>query len=186
MMSNVKDREFTVDWTNFYVKDWNRWLGEYVGKDNINALEIGCYEGRSSCWFCENILIGKNCKLVCIDSWAGKVFEDRFDKNTVGLNIRKFKKYSYLVLAELLANENTYYNFIYVDGNHSGNLVLLDMCLAWRILAKGGIMICDDYVWTNKNVIVPPKIAIDSWFKCNINEYTGYELTVRQCAIWKK
>lgn len=179
-------REFTSNWTLPYIKDWGNWLKDLIGKDNVNGIEIGCYEGQTSCWFSENILTGRNCSLVCIDSWGYEPIEKKFDSNTAELRIRKIKKYSYVALAELISQENLFYDFIYVDGNHDAHFVLIDMCMAWKILKKGGIMICDDYGWSNRKFNTPPKTAIDNWLNCNKTYIAGYETTQNQCAIWKK
>jgi len=189
-MSNLEG-EFTSDWVTMHTNNWKSWIGDLAGKDNLQALEIGSYEGRSACWFCKNILIGKNCLLTCIDSWGYEPIEKRFDLNTKELNVRKIKNYSYITLAGFIANENIYYDFIYIDGNHNAHFVLIDMCMSWKILKKGGIMICDDYLWSSRKCYPPPKIAIDNWLECNYREINGYEilnskLNCSQIAIWKK
>lgn len=190
-MTNNIEREFTSDWVTMYANNWKYWIGDLIGKDGLRALEIGSYEGRSACWFCENILIGQNCMLTCVDSWGYEPIEKKFDLNTKGLNIRKIKNYSYIALANFIANENIYYDFIYIDGNHNAHFVLIDMCMSWKILKKGGVMICDDYLWTSRKCCPPPKIAIDNWLECNHREINGYEIlnskpNCSQIAIWKK
>lgn len=179
------NRKYTVDWTSFHIKNWENWLVDFINKDNILALEIGCYEGRSSCWFCENILTGNNSKLTCVDDWSTNKSEKIFDDNIRGLNINKIKGQSQFVLP-LLITKKSKYNFIYLDGDHLASSVLKDLSFSWELLKSGGIIICDDYDWTSKKRNIPPKIAIDSWISCNINDITGYEIRSQQCAIWKK
>jgi hypothetical protein len=46
--------------------------------------EIGCYEGRSSRWYVENVLTGPGAALVCLDIWPAHApdIEAHFDYNT--------------------------------------------------------------------------------------------------------
>ncbi len=37
------------------------------GKDHVNFLEIGIYDGRSTIWFIENILTNPTSKIALID-----------------------------------------------------------------------------------------------------------------------
>jgi hypothetical protein len=57
---------------------------------------------------------------------------------------------------------NWWYDFIYIDADHTAAGVLDDAVMAWQHLKPGGIMAFDDYVWTHeKGSLYEPKSAID-------------------------
>jgi predicted O-methyltransferase YrrM len=160
---------------------------------NAMGLEIGCLEGRSSCWFCDHVLTGDGAQLTCVDIWRNAKRERGFDANTAGLPIRKIKAKSVRGLSELVL-DNTRYNFIYVDANHHASYVFADLAMAWWLLLPGGVMICDDYNHRPKRLPVPPKPAIDAFLTCCKPQIAKHEIApapkkghkVEQVAIWKK
>jgi predicted O-methyltransferase YrrM len=89
----------------------------------------------------------------------------------------------------VLAIEGRRYSFVYVDGDHAAARVLADMCAAWDLLLPGGLMICDDYGWTNpeKPDMIPPKPAIDAFLTCFADRILKHEIATGHCqvAIWK-
>lgn len=184
-MEDSRVTNFTTDWTTRYVKTWTRWLQEFAGKPNIKALEVGCHEGRSSLWFCENILTGDRCRLDCVDAWVMRPeTEPRFDQNTAGLPINKIKSLSVVALPKLLL-ENRRYSFAYVDGNHNSEFVLFDLIVAWQMIRSGGILIADDYTLTTSKLKYPPKLAIESLIACLHDSRAGHEIVGNQVAFWK-
>lgn len=130
-------------------------------------LEIGSYEGRSSCYFVEKALqYREKVEIRCIDTWLGgqehigrhdmNLAETRFDQNLQvaaarhpQADIIKYKGYSHPVLMALCTQgfEN-YFDFVYVDGSHEAPDVLLDALLAHRLVRAGGIIAFDDYLWS--------------------------------------
>lgn len=180
-------RNFTVDWVSSYVADWTRWLAPFIGKERIVAIEIGSHEGRSACWFCENVLTGRGSYLVCVDPWAGSggaAAGQRFHKNTRGLPIYVRQGRSTDVLAQLTV-ERRRYHFAYLDGEHSGAQTLADLCAVWPLLIPGGIIICDDYRWTAPHRPIPPGPAIDSFLFVYADRIAKHEDSGRQMVIWK-
>ena len=57
-----------TNWTDVHVENWRRWLAPYIGKE-CRALEIGCFEGRSSQWFLDNILTHPDSSLTVVDTF---------------------------------------------------------------------------------------------------------------------
>jgi tetratricopeptide (TPR) repeat protein len=45
---------------------WKKYLNKFVDKE-INALEIGSFEGESACWLLDNVLTHQFARLTCID-----------------------------------------------------------------------------------------------------------------------
>jgi predicted O-methyltransferase YrrM len=135
------------EWRDRNIENWKRILAPYRGRD-FEVLEIGSWEGDSALFFW-NFL---GARVTCIDNWenptlARKVaqeVEDNFDANTAGKPITKIKMDSTKALY-LLEKERRLFDLVYVDGSHYRDQVMVDSCLAWRLLRLGGIMIWDDY-----------------------------------------
>ena len=46
----------TFDWVSPHAQAWTADLAHLEGKPAVRALEIGCFEGQSACWFLDNVL----------------------------------------------------------------------------------------------------------------------------------
>lgn len=174
------NRFFTADWfsnglVNFeYVKAQMELAPESI-------LEIGCHEGRSTCWMLENLL-ADNGSITCIDPFAhdplsafrnehppeNRIIEQIFRHNTdlarqPGQTIRLMPTLSFYALAELIT-QNAQFDFVYVDGSHSADEVLADAVMAFGLLKTNGYMIFDDYLWmAAKDSLDRPKMSIDAF-----------------------
>jgi predicted O-methyltransferase YrrM len=151
-LPNPKYR-FSYDWVSPHTKEWEKDLQEFKGKPNVHALEIGCFEGQSACWFLDNILTHPTSRLICVDPFAVpmatillKFFEARFDQNVAASGaadrVTKLIGQSQVVVRTL---QHSQFDFIYVDGSHKVGDVLQDAVLAWTVLRPGGIVMFDDY-----------------------------------------
>lgn len=174
---------YTVDWTSPHATLWQRVLGKFRGQPNINALEIGTYEGRSACWFMDNILTHASSRLTCVDPWVSDRLpaveaEAKWDTNTApyGKRIHKIKLRSAQFLQEA-AVAGGRYDWIYVDGNHQGDAALTDIVLAWQLLKVGGVLIIDDtsveYSLICRRLGYPsPSDAANAFLRCFAGKYT--------------
>ena len=50
---------------------------------------------------------------------------------------------------ELKKLNKNYYDFIYIDGDHTNEGVFIDSVLSFPLLKNGGIIIFDDYLWSS-------------------------------------
>ena len=173
-MKNLTDKWFE-DCEHLFVK--------HLKEEKITkALEIGSYEGASTCWLLENCLGGSDCTITCIDSWEGG--EEHSDKNMEAVyerflaNVKEFenkveisKGYSFDRLVSI-QDRKSYYDFIYIDGGHTAKDVIGDAVLAFPLLKSGGTMAFDDYVWCygNKPNADVPKHAIDLFLEAYASE----------------
>jgi len=171
--------EFTNDWfgaTGRYI--WDKILPQ-LGPTRI--LEIGSYEGRSTCFLIEKL--NKPLEIHCIDTWEGgaehknidmALVKKRFDNNTktaianskneVKLQVHTGRSDD--VLSKIQPEYQKYFDFIYIDGSHVAADVLCDAVLAFRLLRSGGVMCFDDYLWKDGSPADPincPKVAIDAF-----------------------
>ena len=150
---------FTYTWFDTTGKtNFETFLAKFKGQANLKFLEIGCFEGRATCWLLENILTAPSSKIHAIDTFEGSIehSDEKLDLHSLEDvfrgNIEPFKDkvivwkgYSQDILRKF--EPNTRFDFIYVDGSHQAPDVLEDAVLAFRLLSKDGIMIFDDYKW---------------------------------------
>jgi len=153
-------------------------------------LEIGCYEGRATCW----LLNHTTANVTVIDTFLGSPemvgkgistssIKQRFMENT-----RQWKKRITIMEGysqDVLKTINRRFDFVYVDGSHYAADALRDIVYSWDLLKRNGIMIMDDYVWGDYESSVPvTRMAIESFLLC----YEGqYEVLAKnaQCVIRK-
>ncbi len=139
------DLRYTTNWTDVHTEDWRRILAPLIGRPFAVMAEIGCFEGRSSRWFVENILTGAAAALICYDTWAPHMadIEAHFDHNTADLQTAQ-RLYKVKAGSASLVTSFHSFDAIYVDGDHTTAQTLLDMCNAWQALKSGGILLVDD------------------------------------------
>lgn len=198
---------FTNGWFANSQKIWERILPQY---DVRRVVEIGSYEGRSACFLIETLAAKHPLELHCIDTWAGGVehsgddmgaVEARFHGNVAqaraqaahAVDLHVDKSLSHPALARLVAaGRSGSFDLVYVDGSHQAPDVLADAVLAFMLLRKGGLMIFDDYLWSEhlpggRDPLRMPKPAIDAFVNVNLRKLTVigaplYQLYVRKDA----
>lgn len=175
-------------------------------------LEIGSYEGFSSCWFIEKSMqFHENMRIFCVDTWEGgrehigrhdmNLAEKHFDHNiqlalarSPQAEILKIKSTSHHTLMTLCTdNYLNYFDFIYIDGSHEAPDVLLDALLAHKLVRVGGVIAFDDYLWSplpqmqdDHYLLVKP--AVDHYVNTYqrkltvIQGLTAYQLYVQKLA----
>lgn len=58
-------------------------------------------------------------------------------------------------------------DLIYIDGDHRAATVMEDLILSFKLIDKGGIILCDDCVaWYNEKLQNTPKLAVDAFIHC--------------------
>ncbi len=140
------------------------------------VLEIGSYEGRSTCWIIDKLVGVEGAELHCIDLWPypGGHVERRFKANVQAAisrqnapKVQAYKGASDAIMGKWLGeNRAGYFDFAYIDGNHTAPDVLSDAILAFRLVRVGGYLIFDDYWWTPENdrrSLMGPKPAVDAF-----------------------
>ncbi|MEW5861655.1 MAG: class I SAM-dependent methyltransferase [Cyanobacteriota bacterium] len=173
----LKGYQFSTDWFSRNLDILNDHLKPLSKIPGLNILEIGSWEGRSTCWFLEKILIESSSRITCIDTFAGSLehqrydfgyissIEGRFDFNIsrtgAAEKVRKIVGKSQQILRSL---PFYFYDFVYIDGSHLASDVLEDAVLSWALVKVGGMIIFDDYDFTfADNLLQNPKVAIDAF-----------------------
>jgi predicted O-methyltransferase YrrM len=178
-----QEYEFSVDW---FTPHWANWLNATQNLQVAKVLEIGSFEGRSTCKILEEFGSKAPLEIHCADTWAGGIehqhlnmneIETRFDRNvqiaqervSQPTNVIKHKGFSISGLLNLLNHGHAEtFDIVFVDGSHRADDVLTDLVLSYQLCKIGGIIICDDYLWSmephgEEDVLNRPKLAIDAF-----------------------
>ena len=170
-------------------------LQRFAGQDNLCFLQLGAYTGDASVWMAENILTGKYCILMDVDTWQGskELAHEDMDFDDVFTTYRdKVKPYQKILWKQsdtfyYLTKYNYIkeYDFIYIDADHTTVSVLLDAELSWPLLKSGGIMAFDDYTWGHESgdPRLAPMVGIDLFLHRHLGEY---ELLAKNDQVWIK
>lgn len=158
--------EFTAQW--FVRRSLPHWEQHIKPLAPFSTyLEIGVYEGMSLA-YTHRCLLGDESAALAIDSYMPvrdsqkwikiaeatknraianiEVLKRDSETKTIGLSL-KDSNLSLAILAvggDGVAPLDGQIDLIYIDGGHRADCALLDLCLAWRLLKVGGIMIVDD------------------------------------------
>jgi predicted O-methyltransferase YrrM len=190
-------KSFSFDWTSWHFPNWIKLLSRYRGR-SLKVLEIGSWEGRSALFF---LNFFPRSRLTCIDSFEGgkehqvgvdpaaflRQVERRFDANVAAFarRVEKIKARSADALVQLgVAGRR--FDIAYIDGSHLAADVYGDATLTWPLLAHGGILIFDDYLWDEMpEPLDRPKPGIDAFLKAIEGQYRT-ALDDYQVAIIKR
>lgn len=167
------------DWFSITAKpNFEQFLIPLAGQDNLTFLQLGAYTGDASLWMLNNVLTGDSSVLIDVDTWEGSdeevhkkmdfsEVEAVYDSKVKGRTIKqKMTTFQYLL------NAYFYFDFIYVDADHTTVGVLLDAELSWPLLKSGGIMAFDDYTWGDHYPMHQrPKPGIDLFLLRHSGEY---------------
>jgi predicted O-methyltransferase YrrM len=175
--SYKKSYSFSEDWFTHNIPTWQSKLKFWAGKDNVQALEIGTFEGRSAFWLLENVLTSVNSGLICIDPYLGsrlreasETFERNLEMSGLDQKVSLIKERSEIALPALHGRQ---FDIIYVDGHHEGSQVTSDGEDCWKLLKAGGIMIFDDYSIPEEHYVTQsPQEAIDMFLNNHAGEYS--------------
>lgn len=173
---------FTQDWNKEFIKNTKGI------KANL-ALEIGCFEGLTSRYICENIL-NEGGRIICVDPLTDEYLPghkdnamfkgqyDRFIRNTRGYPVELIRKTSRQSYNEM---KDYRFDFIYIDGDHSEQQVYEDGVMALKLAQLYGWILFDDYEWSEGT-----KRGIDK-FISNHEKYIqvrerGYQIKIQKTA----
>lgn len=178
--------EYTTDWFTRHLLIWIPLLEKAKPK---KILEIGSFEGRSTCFMIENAsLYNDDVEIHCVDTWLGSPehgntdftqVEARFDANVKealdevsdkNVKVIKHKGTSLEQLSKLVVEGHlSTFDWVFVDGSHLAVDVLYDAVLAFKLAKVGGIIVFDDYnVLSAPNLnenLDFPKVAINAFGK---------------------
>lgn len=145
---------------NFYFMNENfseNWNLEFIentkGMKFDFVLEIGCFEGLTSRYICDNLL-NPGGRMICVDPLTDEYLPghkdndmfvgqyDRFTRNTRGYPIELIRKKFEDAYEQM---KDYRFGLIYVDGDHREEAVYLDAQRAFFLCLVGGFILFDDY-----------------------------------------
>lgn len=149
-------------------------------------LELGVYEGNTTFWMAELLnRFSHKYSYYAVDPHEGSTDLSSADFNTIRDNFRhNLSAYGrdnvqYLPTTSTEAlisfkTAGTYFDLVYVDGDHRAAQVLTDLVLSWECVRPGGVILCDDateWKFTDSNNSSPaqmsPRMAIETFIMCN-------------------
>jgi predicted O-methyltransferase YrrM len=175
-----KKYSFSTNWFEPHIPNWQNHLSFLKDKE-INVLEIGVFEGRSTTWIIDELLTNTNSRLWAIDLFEKfwwredekeyynheKIFRENITKTGKEKQIEIMKGVSQKSLDKLNYEGKIKFDFIYIDGDHTAKGTISDAIRAFSLLKEGGIMIFDDYEWDcYKEDYNNPRMAVDAFLKC--------------------
>lgn len=173
-------------------ENFRKYLQPFKGQPDLRFLQLGAYTGDATIWLLDNILTDPSSTIADVDTWEGSdenahhkmdfsEVEKVYDNKTSGYkNLTKFKG---TTLEWLKAAPFDYYDFIYVDADHTATGVLLDAELSFLSVKPGGVIAFDDYLWSEgKGSHLEPKAGINAFLNRHKDEFefihTGYQIWI--------
>jgi hypothetical protein len=148
-------------------------------------------------WLFENVLTDKSSRLDDVDMWGGSSepgdmgldfieVEQTYDARTGSYQesgqLRKHRGTSSEFFDSI--PRSVFYDFIYIDGDHSAFGVLNDAVDAYHRLKVGGILAFDDYLWRSQlGYLRDPAQAIDSYLYLYADRF---EILTKSTQVWLK
>jgi predicted O-methyltransferase YrrM len=173
------------DWFTHNIPYWLSVIDEYdLRNKELRVLEIGSWEGLSSHFILSTL---SKAHLTCVDTWEGadehkdgtaatqdilNQIESKFNQN---LKPFKHRLVKHKGTSSSFFEANTsrcVYDFIYVDGSHHCDDVMIDAIKSFEMLKIGGIMVFDDYFWRYYlKAIENPAAAINLFLRLKKGSY---------------
>jgi predicted O-methyltransferase YrrM len=181
------------NWFQGVAKDnFEQHLEHFKGQNNLHFLQVGAFTGDASKWLLDNILTGTGCMLTDVDTWAGSDEGAHHQMNFSDVEKTydaKLSVYSTAFKHKMTSDEyfadhsNGWYDFVYVDADHTAAAAYKDGVNGWRDLKPNGILAFDDYTWGDglPDQTLAPRPGIDKF----LDEFNGqYHLMHKGAQVW--
>lgn len=176
---------------------------ELDATQRLQIVEIGVYEGASSCFWSDFYLNHPDSRLISIDPFTGSEEHLREPEKYPGLsqlevtardNIAKsdnagkveiIKGYSHLIFPHLhhRYGEEPWIDILYIDGAHDSTSVARDVTLYVPMVKPGGVVFFDDYAHPDVKRAVD--MSLNAFASFDLAMFTGWQL-VGKVADYKK
>jgi hypothetical protein len=187
-MMRIYNYKYTKTWLTHSELRYH--LVNFLDKSNENnILEIGCYEGLTSVFFADNFIDNQNSSLTCVDPFLHIDNNDHHmllqngEELNFDYNISNCKNTDRIVIHKITSdkffeNNNSMYNFIYIDGCREPDFIQRDMENSFKFLEKNSVMLMYDYDGVIKELS-------DNFLKkyngrCKVID-KGYQFAIRKC-----
>lgn len=148
----------------------------------LSILEIGSFEGASSVFIADTLLLHPMSKLICVDPFCTDDISTPVYSTTEGVfldNISKSPQVDKIIHKKMFGLEfykgnQEMFDFIYIDGSHELDDITIDFNNCLDIIKPSGIIWMDDY---RQQQIKP---HIDALYENNKNKlkmiYQNYQI----------
>jgi predicted O-methyltransferase YrrM len=123
----------------------------------IKSLEIGFAYGFSTVWILDALRARDGSRHIAIDpfevTWWGGVGLQQVKRLCAGPGFEWIGEESIHALSRLIKNEERF-DFIFIDGNHRFDDVLVDFYLCDQLVSPGGLIIFDDASWPSVRTVI--------------------------------
>jgi len=119
-----------------------------------------------------------------------KTFQGNIASTGLGDRVRVLREFSMPALVQLMKEMEGQsalgFDFVYIDGSHRADDVLMDAEMAWRMAKNGALLVFDDYEWNQarEGTISHPKGGIDAFLTVHDGEYAviscGYQVMIKK------
>ena len=139
---------FSVDIFSHRIDLWTELLASLKGQP-VKALEVGCYQGMSSCWLLDNILTHQQSSLTCIDRRFDSKFKENITKTGAESRVTFLEGQTHQQMANCTPDSFDLVNL--QDRCKLSNHSEQNARLAWKLVKSGGFVIFASYGWRNPN-----------------------------------
>lgn len=150
---------FTIDIFSHRIQLWSEQLKSLMGQD-VNALEVGNYQGMSSCWLLDAVLTSPDSKLTCIEGNFEPKFKENISKTGAESKVTFLEGDTHSLMAEL-----TPASFDLINLQARSKLSRdseTNTQLAWKLVKSGGTIIFGYYGWRHPRASEQnPRVGID-------------------------
>ena len=180
----IMDREFTQNWNREFIENTQGMKLDFV-------LEIGCFEGLTTAYICDNLLKPGG-RIICVDPLTDEYLPghpdnalfvgqyDRFIRNTKGLPVELIRTQSRHAFQKE-GFQHYRFDLIYIDGDHTEEAVFNDGLSAFMVCRVGGYILFDDYEWREET-----KRGIDRFISVHAGQINiikkGYQVLVQKTS----
>jgi len=166
-------------------------------EDSRQIVEIGVYEGASTCFWSDFYLNHPDSRLISIDPFTGSeehhaepekypelanlelIARGNIAKSTNAAKIEVLKGFSQFIYPELCLRHGAepWIDVLYVDGAHDPTSVARDTVLYVPMVKQGGLVIFDDY--GHPDVKRGVDNALNAFASAEKAIFTGWQLVVK-------
>ena len=169
------DYFFTVDIFSHRLPIWSEHLKPLMGQP-INVLEVGTYQGMSSCWLLDRVLTHQDSKLTCIDNTFEQKFKDNIAKTGAASKVILLEGNTHPLMAQCQPGSFDLINL--QDRVRSSQHSEKNAQLAWKLLKSGGLIVFSYYGWRNpQDPQEDPRVGIDRWLKSVQDQFEPVHLS---------
>ncbi len=180
----IKNYQFSKDFFNYKIEIFKKYLSNLVNQPLIQALELGCQEGMSSCWLLDNILTEATAKFTCVDAQFSDLFKVNIVKTGATEKVTQLEGYPVTILKGLAPQS---FDLINIQDKVKKPLRVKEITqICWQLTKKGGLIIFNDYTWQPpyKSEEETPQQVIDSFLASKENQcqiiYQGQQLIIKK------